>query len=161
MYDFYFGIDPGKKGAIAWMNAVNNRVDCAPMPLSGSEIDVLKLHVMLTCPSNFSPVVWMEKVHAMPGNGSVSLFNFGYGVGILHGIIRTLGIPLMLVAPQTWKSVILRDTDKSKQAAIDYCKRTFPNVNLKLTARSIRDDDGLADALCIAEYGRRVDCGGV
>jgi hypothetical protein len=160
MYDFYFGIDPGKKGAIAWMNAVNNRADCVPMPLSGNEIDVLKLCARLRCPANFRPVVWVEKVHAMPGNGSVSMWNFGYGVGILHGIVRTLGIPLMLVAPQTWKKEILKDTDRSKQAAIDYCKRTFPDVNLKLTERSIRDDDGLADALLICEYGRRMDSRG-
>jgi crossover junction endodeoxyribonuclease RuvC len=100
-------------------------------------------------------IAYIEKVSALPGQGVSSMFKFGFVTGILHGIIRTFGIPLYVVTPQIWKKEILQGTDKSKQAAIDYCLRAYPNVKLFRTERSRTYDDGMADALCIAEYAKR------
>ena len=44
---------------------------------------------------------------------------------------------------------------QSKEYHALSCKRLFPGVNLKATERCRKDHDGIAEALLIAEYGRR------
>jgi len=155
---FYVGIDPGMNGAIAVLDGDGNiYADILPMPIAGKEIDISKLVQKMR---NYIELSWysiacIEKVGAMPGQGVVSMFKFGFVTGILHGVFRTLEIPLYLVTPQAWKKEILAGTDKSKQACIDWCLRTYPNVNLLKTARSYKHHDGMADALAIATYAYR------
>lgn len=48
-------------------------------------------------------VVCLEQVHAMPGQGSVSMFGFGRGTGIWEGIVAAYGFKLELVTPTEWK----------------------------------------------------------
>jgi crossover junction endodeoxyribonuclease RuvC len=82
------------------------------------------------------------------------MFKFGFVTGVMHGIISTLAIPLYLVTPQAWKKKILAGTAKDKDAAIDYCRRVYPDVSLLATERSRKPHDGMADALCIARYAQ-------
>lgn len=145
------GIDPGKKGGIATLvdGAICN---VYPMPLGGNEIDVKKLGWYI---SSVQPdcAVWIEKLHPMPKNGSISAFRLGENYGTIKAIVRAMGVSLFEVPPQTWKKVILSGTDKSKAAAIDFCLKTWPGVNLLPTERSRMPSDGMADALCIALFG--------
>lgn len=164
----YIGIDPGFSGAIACIkrHESSNSIEILPMPVEGKEIDVLRIVDWLgkitycTSPLDFRRIdifAYIEKVGAYPGQGVVSMFNFGFNAGILHGIFRTLSIPFHIVHPKAWKSMILSGTDKSKEASINYCLRAYPNISLKRTERSRKNDDGIADAICIAEYGRRIE----
>lgn len=159
-YSAVIGIDSGLSGGIAIIHSSN--IDVIPIPATKGDIDVVELvHWIkwITTPNSATEkrnaVAYIESVHAMPGQGVSSVFKFGYVTGILHGVIRTLGIPLKLVTPQAWKKEILAGTAKDKQAAIDYCLKAFPNVNLFATDRSTTHHSGMADALCIAEYGYR------
>jgi hypothetical protein len=93
----------------------------------------------------------VEKVHAMPGNGATSMFTFGFNTGAMHGILGALHIPRVLVAPQTWKNAILFDTAKDKEAAIDFCRRMYPEAPLTV-GRGKKPHSGIADAICIAYY---------
>jgi crossover junction endodeoxyribonuclease RuvC len=86
----------------------------------------------------------------------VSVFRFGFGAGLWVGILGALGIPFERVPPQAWKKAVLAGTAKDKAAAIAYCSRRFPAASLLATPRSTKPHDGLADALCLAEYGRRL-----
>ena len=166
MYSAVIGIDPGLSGGIAVIRNPN-QVDAIPIPATEGDLDVYKIWNWVGYrASPYSPVeewnaiAYIEAVHAMPGQGVSSVFKFGYVTGILHGVIRAMKIPLKLVTPQAWKKEILAGTAKDKQAAIDYCLRVYPNVKLIATDRSRTYHSGMADALCIAEYGYRKENNG-
>ena len=156
MTKIFIGVDPGKSGGIAIINVFTNEIFVTPMILSGKDVDAKAIADWIT--SNTykyeHPITCIEKVHAMPGQGVTSMFKFGFVTGVMHGIIRTLGIPLHLVTPQAWKKEILAGTPKDKEAAIDFCRRIYPQVNLLATERSRKPHSGIADALCIARYAK-------
>ena len=98
----------------------------------------------------------IEAVGPMPRQGVASTFRFGYGFGLWMGVLAALRIPHQAVAPQAWKRVVLAGTAKDKAAAIAFAARRHPDVSLLATPRSRVPHDGLADAVCLAEYGRRL-----
>ena len=143
-------VDPGKEGGIAWGYA--QHVEACPMPLAGKEIDINEIAAIV----NRVKPQWIvvEKVASRPGQGVASMFKFGMGYGALLGVAAGLGIPVELVTPQRWKGKVLHGTAKDKDAAIAYCRRAFPSVQIVLP-RCKKPNDGMADALCLLEYGRR------
>lgn len=153
MMKTYIGIDPGQSGGIAIVKG-NLLAAVYVMPVAGKEIDTIRINEILKNWLEDNPIAVIEKVHSMPQQGVASSFKFGFNTGILHGIIRTHGIPLHLVTPQAWKKKILSGTAKDKDAAIDFCRRVYPQVNLLATPRSKKPHDGMADALCIARYAQ-------
>lgn len=50
------------------------------------------------------------------------------------------------------RKVILANTAKDKQAAIDYCTANYPSISL-VPQRKRTPQDGIADAICLAAYG--------
>lgn len=141
----YIGIDPGKNGAVAIIK--DNLIEVYPY----SEI-VLRY----VCENNdLGSKAIVENVHAMPGQGVVSMFNFGQNFGYIKGVLDSFSIPTTLVSPQKWKKYYGLHSDK--QESINKCKSLFPNVNLKKTNRCKNDSDGMAEALLIAEWGRMQD----
>lgn len=157
----YIGIDPGLSGAIAIIDP-HSAISILPIPVAGKEIDVSTIQKFLNFHLPDDPyfgrletIACIEAVHSMPKQGVSSSFKFGFVTGILHGIIRTMNIPLETVTPQAWKKEILSGTDKSKQACIDWCLRTYPNISLFRTDRATTYDDGMADAVAIATFIKR------
>jgi crossover junction endodeoxyribonuclease RuvC len=151
------GIDPGKKGGIAVIDGKGQESLVWPMPLAGKEIDWTRVADLLEW--NGPKFAYVEKVHAMPGQGVTSMFSFGKNFGGLLGVLGALEIPLTLVTPQAWKKKVLAGTSKDKDAAVDFCRRRYPQVNLLATERSRVPHDGMADALCIATYGWMMETG--
>lgn len=151
--DPYIGIDPGKSGAIVLLY-IDGSVDKIAMPVAGKALDIAAAcEWIYDRVKDRNPIAIIEKVHSMPGQGVSSTFSFGFNVGVMHGIITSMMIPLYVVAPPTWKRIILKDTKKDKDAAIAFCRRTYPSVSLLATERSRVPHIGIADALCIAHYG--------
>lgn len=139
-------IDSGAKGGFALLGVPNPLG--AMMPLIGKEIDCKAIVQML---NNIKPeMVVIEKVHSMPKQGVVSTFKFGMNYGRIIGIVEGLGIPYVLVTPQTWKKV-LAGTAKDKEAAIQYVKAKYPTIQLIPKGRRT-PQDGIADAVCIADW---------
>ena len=150
------GIDPGKKGGLAYYNTDTGKADALIMPLiAGKEIDALLLRTILYqwgATMFDGPVLCaLERVSAMPGQGVTSTMTFGRGVGKIQGVLECLAVPYVQPTPQMWKKAILADTDKSKQAAIDTVRRRFPSV-LLVPPNHKKEHDGIADALCLALY---------
>lgn len=145
----YIGIDPGKNGGIAFIQT------------NQKELIIYKTHVfeesvLITLLKHFTPNncrCILEQVHAMPKQGVSSTFNFGMNFGFIQGVLKTYRIPFELVSPQKWKKEFGVTSDKN--TSIEVCKRLFPYVNLKATERCKKDHDGMAEALLMAEYGRR------
>jgi crossover junction endodeoxyribonuclease RuvC len=142
--------DPGQKGGIAVHN--QGITTAYPMPLAGKVLDLASIAELVQSYSIDLAVI--EKVGSMPGQGVASTFTFGTGYGQIQGLLAGLGIPFELVTPQAWKKLILAGTTKDKDAAIAYCRRAFPDVPLVMPRCRI-SHDGIADSLCILQYGLR------
>ena len=151
----YIGVDPGKSGGIAIVTDRGSAsvVAVTPMLIAGREIDLTATAEWIDeCIGDANATCYIEKVSAMPKQGVTSMFNFGFSTGAIHGIMATLGIPRHLVTPQRWKKIVLVNTKKDKEAAIDFCRRSYPDVSLLATDRSWKAHSGMADAICIASY---------
>lgn len=157
------GIDPGLSGAIATINLKGKPLRIMLMPVvkvgKRRQLDEQAIREFFERRILSIEHIFIEKVHSMPGQGVVSTFTFGTGWGILRGLCAGLHLPYTLVAPTTWKRSMCRDVPKGKGASVLIAKRLWPNINLKPTPRSKKDNNGLADAICIAEYGRRLHKG--
>lgn len=145
------GIDPGKSGGIATIDE-SGLISVTAMPIAGKMYDGPRINEFI----RRVDLVVIEKVSARPGQGVTGMFNFGMGYGMLQGICLGAGIPYELVRPQEWKNLVLKGTPKDKDAAIAYCRHRFPSVSLLPTPKCTKPSDGIADALCLMEYGRRM-----
>jgi crossover junction endodeoxyribonuclease RuvC len=142
--------DPGQKGGIAIHH--NGTTTAQPMPMAGKTLDLPAIAEIVRSAS--PDIAVLEKVSSMPGQGVASTFTFGCGYGQLQGLLAGLGIPYELITPQCWKKIVLAGTSKSKDAAIAYCRRAFPDVPLVMP-KCRNPHDGIADALCLMQYGLR------
>lgn len=147
---FAIGIDPGKSGALAilYLDEDKQLIRTKAIPFEATAY-----RDALACCAGSRVVCCVEKVGAMPGQGVVSMFNFGHNLGLIEGLLQAYKIPYQLVPPQTWKKEF--SLTGNKQSSIDVCKKLFPDVNLLPTARSRKENDGMAESLLMAEYARR------
>lgn len=147
----YIGIDPGKSGALAYIEVNDAQITGTVMPFSESGYRFILRNLVETYRGNI--VCAVESVSAMPGQGVTSMFNFGKGFGWTLGILEAYDVPYELIRPQKWKKEFSVTSDKNTSIAV--CKRLFPHVSLLPTERCRKDNDGMAEALLIAEYARR------
>lgn len=150
------GIDPGAKGGIALLGA--SEPVRIPMPCVGKEINwqtvgaILEVWQAAGCkPTEIR--AYVEKAHAMPKQGVTSMFKFGMAYGGILALLEHIEIETHIVTPQAWKKAVLAGTAKDKAAAIAYCHRRWPKLNLLATPKPRVPHNGMADALCIAAYG--------
>ena len=149
MVNVYMGIDPGKNGGLALIEAEDNNIrSYKTTPFN--DVSLIG-SLMLLKPNRVRCVV--EKVGAMPGQGITSMFNFGKNYGFILGALESFGFSYELVTPKKWKKEFGVTADKN--TSIEVCKRLFPEANLKRTERCKKDHDGMAEALLMAEYARR------
>ena len=161
------GIDPGRKGAIAWMTGTRSRIEIRDTPIVDGDFDIdgmaaiirqIKAEASDMTPCGLCPgevVLTMEWVHAMPGDGRCSAFDFGRGFGIWCGILVTLGISPVHADPSVWKRAMLAGLPSGKASAVEHAERLFPAVSDQLRGERGGLKDGRAEALLLAEYGRR------
>lgn len=141
----YIGIDVGKKGGFAIIGECG--VTVCPW-----DDDKFAMAMGLEA-RNSECVACVEQVHAMPKQGVSSTFAFGKAAGFIEGVLTANRIPFQLVPPQKWKKEYSLGSDKKQ--SIEVCKRLFPDVSLRRTDKCRTDDDGMAEALLLAEYARR------
>ena len=144
------GIDPGVSGAISfYFPMVSSRIAVDDVPLAGGEINTAELARLIRIHRPTLAVI--ERVSAMPGQGVVSMFNFGRSYGDVRGTISALGIPLHFVTPQKWKKHFGLSSDKEE------CRlraiRMFPDVAEQF---KLKKHHGRAEAALIALYGAEV-----
>ena len=145
------GIDPGKDGGVAMM-ADGVVLECMVMPDSTNGIFRL-LNGNDSLEFFGADLCVLELVHAMPGQGVVSMFSFGKHYGEIIGVLTALSIPYQLVTPQRWKKVVLEGLNwkGDKEAAVRYVQAKYPDLELP---KNKKKRSGIADAICIAEFGR-------
>lgn len=144
----YIGIDPGKSGA---MVIIGDPAVDGPVTVPFDEIDYAR--VLGAYHGFHQSVAVVERVTAMPKQGVTSMFNFGVNFGFIQGLLTAYGIPFELVSPAKWKREFGVTSDKNTSIAV--AQRLFPDVSLLRTERCKKPDDGIAEALLMAEYARR------
>ena len=106
------GVDPGFGGGICILDG--DKIFIYDIPLiemvkNGKKkrkydslgiVDTIKSHLE----NNKNVLCGIELVHSNPGEGSVSSFNFGRGLGVLEGILAALtSSEPASISPQSWK----------------------------------------------------------
>lgn len=157
----YIGIDPGLGGAVAIIDGLNVDLFDTPTALTGKgtkkDYLIANMTPLLESAAKYQPFCVLEAVHSMPKQGVASSFSFGRGLGIWEGILSAYGIPYAKVAPQTWKKAMLEDMPRdNKDSSRIAATRLFPHVSNMLARKK---DDGRAESLLMAEYGRRLKKG--
>ena len=141
------GIDPGKKGGFAVL--IDGKVWKAEVWDDAEFVDTMRQVSQMRTVARAA----VEKVGAMPHQGTVSMFNFGKSCGFIEGVLATLDIPYQLISPQKWKAEFGLNSDKQK--SIEVCHKLFPDVDLLATPRCKKPSDGKAESILLCEYARR------
>ncbi len=160
--NLYCGIDPGKTGAIAFINEDRSLEDIFDMPIEvaagKNRIDVDALSSLfeefLTC-GDFYPEIEIctvvERQSSRPSQGVVSVFSIGDSFGVVRALASVYSYSSLDVTPRTWQKKINRpSTGDSKADSLAYARELFPNYD-GLTRKK---DHNRADALLIAIYAR-------
>ena len=143
------GIDPGANGAMALVNE-KGLAGLFPVPKVGKDLDLVAWGKLWGGHLPFADHVWIEFVHAMPGQGVTSMFNFGKSYGFALGLIAAAGVPFSFVRPEAWKRAVGIPAGAEKGASRLRASQLFPE-SVDRWARV--KDDGLAEAALIAYYG--------
>ncbi len=149
----FLGLDPGLIGAFAAIDTDGQVIAVHDLPiirdgkLAFVDGPALVGH-MIEARQGRPARILVERVSAMPSQGVASSFNFGVGFGSLLAACRFLAMPLELVTPTVWKRALGLSSDK--RASLDRARMLFPTTDLHLAKH-----DGRAEALLLAEHGRR------
>lgn len=147
------GVDPGLTGAVAMLKD-GEFLGMFDIPtvrrgdgVVKSEVDASGLYRELTSrldPKEYCETV-LERVSAMSGQGSSSVFSFGDTYGVCRAVLALSGHPMHLVTPMVWKKHFGLDRDKEKSRAL--AVRLFPKAELHLKKHADR-----AEALLMARF---------
>lgn len=142
------GIDPGITGAIAVLDDNGYWSEEMPTMATGAKgrrcVNPLGVRDILL--SMGKQTVYLEKVHAMPVNGSVANFSMGSSFECVRTVCMLLGFPLVLVTPGSWKKhfKLTKDKEMCRARAIEL----FPEESFQR-----KKDVDRAEAMLIAYYG--------
>lgn len=170
----YIGIDPGKTGALAYIDTDSGKHGSIVMPQIGNEIDINKFCDFMRQLTLGDHHVITEDVHSIFGASAKSNFTFGRVVGGIEWALVALGCKYTKVAPKMWqkemwegvKPVQINTGKKTSKGNVKYktdtkatsllaAKRLFPKDDFLKSKRSTVPHDGIVDALLIAEYCKR------
>lgn len=150
------GIDPGISGAYAVLgDAVILRVGTMPIEAKatrGNRIDARALIETFNLISyDFYgkvaevPLVAIEQVSAMPGQGVSSMFSLGDSFGCARMAASMTGARIEIVSPVSWKRAV-RLIGKTKKYSLTRCYQMFPALR-----KMIESNFNQAQRMAIAE----------
>ena len=169
----FIGIDPGKDGGVAVIfDDGSLQLHLTPVIAGekrGRQYNVSEMSRIIAQYSSRDAFAVLEAQQAFPGQGVTSMFSVGRGYGLWEGILSALAIPYTTVRPNVWKRDMLRGVPgEGKARSIYAAQGLFPEADLVQkptpTSRKRKCRDGLAEALLMAEWGRRkhsISIGGV
>jgi hypothetical protein len=146
-------IDPGLTGALAAIDDDAQLVLCADLPVIRDNklawIDSNELTgLFLQCLQGRPARIILERSQAMPRQGVSSTFTTGVVMGSILAACQRIAVPLTLVTAAVWKRSM--GLDSTKSVSLDKARLLFPTAELDR-----KKDHNRAEALLLAEYGRR------
>lgn len=164
----YIGIDNGLSGGIAVIYPDGQTQAWAMPVIADGSLDEPEIVYILE--EHQDPFCVIERVSCMPAFNKAkgvrvskrpkTTLTEGVNHGLLRGMLAALSIPYQIVSPKEWQKVMLagencKGRDEIKAASIRVAKRLFPHQSLLRTEKCTKPHDGMAEALLMAEYGRR------
>ena len=151
------GVDPGLTGAVAALDVDGNFLwvkDTPTAQKTKTQREYLEsgmAQLLGACDATIDHV-WIEQQQSMPKQGVASTFKTGVGYGIWLGIIAAYGLPHTAVRPQVWKKTVGIAAGSDKDMSRVLAQQLHPSCVDQLERKK---DHGRADAILIAEHGRR------
>jgi crossover junction endodeoxyribonuclease RuvC len=154
----YLGIDPGKTGGVAILKE-DGTLELHTIPVIGKEVDLKSLNEIIFNATREEHIVCLEDVHAIPGTGAGSNFEFGRIKGLKEGMLVGMQATYVMLAPKTWQKTMWAGVPLQKKAAggndtkatsLLAARRWFPKETFLATARSSKPHDGLVDSALMA-----------
>ena len=157
------GIDPGFTGAVGIIDDKGNMIDVIDCPLlivktgkhkivNLKRVEETRKRVSGTLlteilrPYKDIPFI-IEHSQSMPGQGSVSTFNYGEGYGVYRGVLEALGINYIEVNASIWKNKMKLNSDK--YYSIEKARELIMGCKDKV---KLRKHDGRAESLLLSLY---------
>jgi len=159
--DLIVGIDPGRDGGVAVLSKAGELVDAIRIEWA----TISPTHWLMSKTKRLWPRVAflaVEEPIAYKGKDALtsSMMKVALQSGVWIGIARAGGVEetrIILVRPQTWQAKVigpLRRGMPTKAASKETARRLVGAAHERIRLRNDSIHDGLADAVCIAEYGR-------
>ena len=168
--DTWVGVDIGLTGAIAVIQG--NNIKIWDMPIR--ELPKVKSGGLMRRDYSITGILcviqeieklgqthyMIEKVSARPGQGIVSTGSLYRGLAIFEALLTSqlLLNEYQLVWPATWKKVMVPEAGDDKERSVAAALRLFPQSEGYFKRKK---DHGRAEALLLAEWGRRHAKGGL
>lgn len=177
------GIDPGLDGALVLLSPTGEFLERHIMPVietvkvtlkrkTGKKsrevkrrIDIPALNLIFHDLRDKVEVVVLEQVSSRPEQGVASTFKFGFVAGATEALVIAHNLRLHKVVPVVWSKAmaagIITDDDlfnglEAKEKSKKIAKHLYPTLDMRETTRCKNPHGGIVDAVCLAEYGRRL-----
>lgn len=142
------GIDVGLSGGVAFLRSRADCCEAVKMPDTYRDLyDLLS--------SEGECVAFVEKVGATPQMGVVSAYKFGQSVGAISMACIAAAIRMELVTPQKWQRALGLIVSGRGLGQNDTAKKNRNKARAQELFPGLKITHAIADALLIAEFGRR------
>jgi hypothetical protein len=153
MTDRIIGIDPGINGGVAVISGLAPGKVVSVLSLSDlAEAEVAAWFHQKSFLLPAGTPCFIEKVGYIKGDGGQGAFTFGKVYGLLRGLALANYWAIRDVYPAVWQSRLGCLTGGNKNVSKKKAIETFPLFN---AGQEYGITHSIADALLIAEYGRR------
>lgn len=164
---YYLGIDPGKQGAFVVMDENSTVIEKIGTPLIGKEYDRQAIISIL----NKYPYhkIGLENPDVIVGIGKSAVASLSHCVGLIEGMMIGLNVAFILIKPKEWQKECWKHVktqkkvdgkgNDTKATSIMAAVNLWPAENFKVTNKggsSINHNEGMVDAVLVAEYVRRM-----
>ena len=96
----------------------------------------------------------IKSKHMLPGQSVTAEVKFMGQYDFIRGVLKTMGVAFEDVHPSTWKADVFHGRSEKIDALV-LARQMFPTVADRL---ALKKNDGLAEALLLADYLRRRRC---
>lgn len=161
----FIGADPGVKGALAAIKAdpraADRMIGTWDLPRKDGKPDLVAIGAIVRelLAMDAEAYAIVEKIRPF-GKNVRGIHKLAQNAGHLESAMAVLGVLVEAAAPDKWQPAILGRFPKgeSKAASLRVAALLFPMAELSRKNKngSTTLFDGRADALCLAEYCRRV-----
>lgn len=161
----FVGIDPGMTGGLAAVSEEGGLLSVIPIPRMNGSTGPQDYHAIKDWFASIKKMgkveAALERISVRPGEGVKSTLTAGKNWGFLKGMLVAIGARYVEPTPQAWKKALSlpkrsgKERKKGKEDAVVLATQLFPGLCLTPGKKRI-PHDGMADAVLIAEYARRV-----
>lgn len=160
----FAGIDPGKGGALYIES--NNGIIVANCPLvkGTRDYDLAEMDRLVKIMRDSGCIVGLEFVHAFPGQGVVSMFSMGRGLGLWEALLVANGVTYQMVDPRDWRNFFELDVKvfkagkKATKEEKDLAKRERKRLSQEFAEKrcpGLFKSVDQAEAYIISQYVKR------